>query len=376
MKNYLLVNLLNLLSFLFFMVEESLLEVMKDTASYFGRSGVIDYVEDIGKKFNGKRNETHLIEIGMVRRFPFVWKRFVEDFSKEQVLFQIEISDALKKEGILTPVFYGRNDWKRIYERDGRNIVLQQYLPSEQIQDASLEQCVSAVEMHGRFMKALEGKEFEYAQYAPSRKGIVAAREELTRLLDAELIEGTGTSREEEKRIKGDEIPRLLNLSNELKQYDSEEGVSMIHGDFQWKNIGYVGGKAEIIYDFDQVRLDLPSADLAHTIDMFTIKRQEKDYDPNAPTGAFRFSPYEVNYEKAEALVNILRDKGIFSDEEIAKMPESLAIWTLNGLAMHYHYGMEVPTMGHKKLSREFMLQTRLNACLNNEKFRGIFKDA
>ncbi len=355
------------------MVEESLLEVMKDTAYYFGFHKKVHYGENIGEKFNGKRNETHLINVG---DSLYIWKRFVEDFSKEQVLFQMEVSDALLSESIKTPAFFEMCSKSRIYEREGRNIVMQEYLPADQIQNASLEQCVSAVEMHGRFMKALEGKEFKYSKHCPSRKGIVAAREELTRLLDAELVEGTGTSREEERRIKGEEIPRLLSLADELEPYDSENGVSMIHGDFQWKNIGYVGDKVEVIYDFDQVRLDLPSADLAHTIDMFTIKRQEADYDPNVEVGAFRFSPYEIDYEKTEALVNILKEKEIFSDEEIAKMPESLAIWTLNGLAMHYHYGMEVPTMGHKKLSREFMLQTRLDACLDDEIFRGIFKDA
>ncbi len=343
---------------------------IKKTLDFYKLSGNMNYLKDLGKEYNGRRNETHLINL---EEEPLVWRRFVADFPEGKVKLQLEVGDALVNSGVPFPKFLKGVKGQDLHvTENNRYCVLQEYLPSEKY-SGSLEESITSVVLHTEFVNALRGKSFEHEKYSDARATVDNIKQKLEEVKNAQLNPETGTPKEEAERIQRDDIPALLNLAEELRPYEEKGSVSWIHGDFQKNNIGYKNNKAVAVYDLDQVRKDLLNADLAHTIDMFSITRQEPVFSPNAPPNTFKTSPYAVDYDKIKRILKNIKEKNLLSAEDISSMPETLALWTINGLAMHFKHGIVGP-LGRKKLSREFMFTTRLDICLKNQEFRDIFK--
>ena len=349
---------------------------VQETVSAYSIKGELAIHDDLGWFGLGGRvarqSEIYHISVGTTH---YAWKRWAPNISENNIRLQLEAIDWLSHKGIPVPPSAPQSRDNLLFLANGSRCSLFKYRRGNYY-TGTLEEQFSALTVQSHLIEALRYIPFQHEDGAQPMVTAAAVLDELKYLQGAEYNPDTGTHPDELSRIKEEEIPRLITITNTVSAHIQEGEVSWVHGDFHQRNLSFnEDGTVCAVYDFDFLYKDYVVADIAHTLEMFTVHSAEPGYHSFAPPNYYRTMPFILDTERLGILVRKLRDAETFTPADLASFRSHIVMIGIWKLAFLYRQGIEGP-LGRKLLAREFMFQRKLDwALTENPLLEKIFSE-
>jgi len=326
--------------------------VIHEDLGWFGLGGRVALQSEIYHISVGKRHYT--------------WKRWASHISESNIRLQLEAIAYLADSGIPVPRSIAQSEANLLFLADGSRCSVFEYQRGSYY-TGTLQEQLSALRVQSALIAALRKASFHHAEGAQAMVTAEAVLRELAYLQTAVHNRETGTHPDEVSRIKEQEIPRLAMLTQAVSPQIEGGEISWVHADFHQRNLSFNSdGTVCAVYDFDFLHRDYVTADIAHTLEMFTVHSAEPGYHPFAPPNYYRTMPFVLDVERLEILIEKVKEMRILNPTEIPSMRNHLVMIGIWKLAFLYRQGIEGP-LGRKLLAREFMFQRKLTWALAND---------
>ena len=334
---------------------------MKETLLACSIKGSVVVHEDLGWFGLGGRvarqSEIYHVSVGKIH---YAWKRWAPNITESNIRLQLEAITYLADSGIPVPRSVAHCGDNLLFLSNGSRCSLFEYRRGNYY-TGTLQEQLSAFAIQFRLIAALRKASFKHADGAQAIVTTTAVLNELEYIRTAVYNPETGTHPDEVSRIREQEIPRLVTLVQTLSHKIEDGEISWVHADFHQRNLSFnPDGTVCAVYDFDFLHRDYVAADIAHTLEMFTVHSAEPGYHTFAAPNYYRTMSFVLDIERMRVLIKNIRETGALPSREISSLRNHLTMLGIWKLSFLYRQGIEGP-LGRKLLAREFMFQRKLD---------------